>query len=122
MIDGISGILVYTSEAQFPAMRSFYADTLGLNPRSDRDGFVNFEFGEMRLTVAVHSKIDCANRDPLHLMVNLVVGDIDSAYRTAVVGGARSLRPPEREEWGGKIATLQDPDGNIIQLMQLPGT
>ena len=27
MIDGISGILVYTSEAQFPAMRSFYADT-----------------------------------------------------------------------------------------------
>ena len=120
MIDGISGILIYTSEAQFSAMRSFYVDTLGLDPRSDRDGFVNFEFGDLRLTVAVHSEVDCANRDPLHVMVNLTVGDIDSAYRTAVVGGARSLRPLEEEKWGGRIATLQDPDGNIIQLMQLP--
>ena len=119
MIDGIAGILVYTSEARFPKMRSFYTDTLGLTPRSDRPGFVNFELGELRLTVAVHSEIECANRDPLHVMVNLAVSDVDSAYRTAVVGGAQSLRPPEQEKWGGKIATLQDPDGNIVQLMQL---
>lgn len=119
MIGGIAGVLIYTSEAQFPAMRAFYVDVLGQPPRSDRPGFVNFQLGELRLTVAVHSEIDCANLDPLHVMVNLVVGDIDHTYRAAVTGGARSLRPPEREKWGGKIATLQDPDGNIIQLMQL---
>lgn len=119
MIDGIAGILVYTSKAHFPTMRSFYTDVLGMTPRSDRPGFINFEFGKQRLTIAIHSDLDCANHDPLHLMVNLAVGDIDSAYRTAVVGGARSLRPPERETWGGRIATLQDPDGNIVQLMQL---
>ncbi len=120
MITGLAGVLIYTSEAQFPAMRAFYADVLGLPPRSDRPGFVNFELGEQRLTVAVHSEIELANLDPLHVMVNLAVADLDTAYRTAVVRGAQSLRPPERESWGGSIATLQDPDGNIVQLMQLP--
>jgi predicted enzyme related to lactoylglutathione lyase len=120
MIDGIAGILVYTSKERFAAMRHFYVDVLGLAPRSDRPGFINFEFGEQRLTVAVHSDVRDANRDPLHLMVNLAVSDIDAVYRSAVVRGAPSLRPPEKETWGGRIATLQDPDGNLIQLMQLP--
>ena len=119
MIDGLGGVLLYTSAGRFASMRHFYVEVLGLAPRSDRTGFVNFEFGEQRLTVAVHSDVNCANQDPLHVMVNLTVNDVDSAYRTAVVGGARSLRPPEQEDWGGKIATLQDPDGNIVQLMQL---
>ena len=120
MIDGLAGVLIYTSEEGFPAMRSFYADILGLVPRSDRTGFVNFELGNLRLTVAVHSEIDGSNRDPLHVMVNMAVSDIDGAYQTAVAGGAATLRPPELERWGGRIATLQDPDGNIVQLMQLP--
>jgi uncharacterized glyoxalase superfamily protein PhnB len=29
-------------------------------------------------------------------------------------------RPPEREDWGGHVATLLDPDGNVVQLFQLP--
>jgi predicted enzyme related to lactoylglutathione lyase len=30
------------------------------------------------------------------------------------------IRQPEREQWGGWIATFKDPDGNILQLLQLP--
>ena len=119
MIEGFSGVLIYTSADRFAKMREFYIDVLGLSPRSDRQGFVNFDFGEVRLTVAVHSEIDRTNQDPLHVMVNLAVSDIETTYRTAMLRGARSLRSPEQEKWGGWIATLQDPDGNIIQLMQL---
>jgi len=36
------------------------------------------------------------------------------------VSNGRGEPPPEREHWGGWIATLQDPDGNILQLLQLP--
>jgi catechol 2,3-dioxygenase-like lactoylglutathione lyase family enzyme len=25
-------------------------------------------------------------------------------------------RPPEREDWGGTVATFHDPDGNTLQL------
>ena len=119
MIHGIGGVLVYTSKMRFPAMRRFYVDVLGLKPRSDRDGFVNFQFGTERLTVAVHSAIDAENSDPLHIMVNLLTDDVDEAYSLAIARGARSIRPPETEKWGGRIATLQDPDGNLVHLMQL---
>lgn len=101
-------------------MRHFYVEVLGLTPRSDRTGFVNFEFGEQRLTVAVHSELSDVNPNPLHVMVNLIADDIRAAFDETVDRGALALRPPQAEKWGGKVATLQDPDGNIIQLIQLP--
>ena len=36
--------------------------------------------------------------------------------------GVVFTRAPEREEWGGWVATFADPDGNVLQLMQLPVT
>jgi predicted enzyme related to lactoylglutathione lyase len=120
MIDGLGGVLIYTAAERFAAMRSFYVEVLGLDPRSDRSGFVNFELGDQRLTVAVHSALAGPNPSPEHMMVNLLVDDIRPVYAGALERGARSLRPPETESWGGLVATLQDPDDNIIQLMQLP--
>ena len=120
MIEGLGGVLVYTSHQRFPAMRAFYADALGLHPRSDRDGFVNFEWGDQRLTVSVHSQLSGVNRDPLHVMINLITNDIEEDYGAAMAAGAASLRPPEPEPWGGLVATLLDPDGNVVQLLQLP--
>lgn len=34
MIEGLGGVLVFTSAARFAAMRAFYVDTLGLDPLS----------------------------------------------------------------------------------------
>jgi uncharacterized glyoxalase superfamily protein PhnB len=119
MITGLAGVIVYTTAERYPETRSFYVDVLGLNPRSDRDGFVNFELGNQRLTITVHSELEGPNTDPLRVMVNLASSDIDSDFAAAVDAGARSLRPPERESWGGKVATLTDPDGNIVQLLQV---
>ncbi len=121
MIEGLAGVIVYTTRERFDAMRSFYVDVLGLSPRSDRAGFVNFELGDQRLTVTVHSELQGENSDPLHLMINLTTTDIEADYRRAVNVGAESLRRPEREPWGGTVATLVDPDGNVVQLLQLDG-
>jgi uncharacterized glyoxalase superfamily protein PhnB len=119
MIIGLAGVIIYTTEERFAAMRSFYIDALGLIPRSDRAGFVNFELGEQRLTVTIHSGLENDNRDPLHVMINLTSSDIVADHAAALASGAESLRPPEEESWGGIVATLQDPDGNIVQLLQI---
>ena len=119
MITGLAGVIIYTSAEYYDEMRSFYVDVLGLDPRSDRDNFVNFELGAQRLTVTVHSEIAGRTTEPLHVMVNLATSDIDADYAAAVDAGARSIRPPERESWGGMVATLTDPDGNIVQLLQM---
>jgi uncharacterized glyoxalase superfamily protein PhnB len=120
IISGLGGVLVYTSPGRFETMRAFYVDGLGLRPRSDRPEFVNFELGDQRLTVAVHSEIAGPNRDPLHVMVNLTTPDAASAYTAAVAAGATPLRSPSPEPWGGSVATVEDPDGNVIQFLQLP--
>lgn len=117
LIVGLAGVLVWTTEERFSAMRRFYVETLGLVPRSDRMNFVNFQIGPARLTVGVHQAVDGASRDPLRIMVNLAVADLDKAHQMLVSAGVPCLRTPSEEPWGGTVATYSDPDGNTVQLM-----
>jgi uncharacterized glyoxalase superfamily protein PhnB len=55
-------------------------------------------------------------------MINLSVGDIHSFYEESLGRGVRFVRSPEQEHWGGYVATLEDPDGNLLQLLQLRDT
>jgi predicted enzyme related to lactoylglutathione lyase len=118
-ITGLAGVLVWTSMERFGAMRDFYVHTLGLTPRSDRDGFVNFG-GPTRLTVAVHEGVSAPAADPLRIMVNLAVADIDATHARLSAAGVAFIRPPEPESWGGMVATFADPDGNTLQLLEIP--
>ena len=118
-IAGVAGIIIWTEPDRHEAMARFYRDVIGLHPRSDRDGFINFEWGDFRLTVARHSDVAGPSRDPLRTMVNLAVDDIHSAHERLSAAGVVFYRPPEQEPWGGWIATFGDPDGNTVQLMQL---
>ena len=116
----MAGVLIWTEAAHFESMVRFYRDTLGLRPRSVRGDFINFEWGDVRLSVGIHTGVGGENRDPLRIMVNFAVDDIQATY--AQPDGCRgALHPaPEVEDWGGYVATFVDPDGNILQLMQLP--
>jgi lactoylglutathione lyase len=117
---GLSGVLAWTEAARYPAMRAFYVDTLGLTPRSDRERFVNFDWGGQRLTVAVHEGISSTAIDPLRLMINLDVDDIHAVAARLAANGVEFARAPEQEPWGGWVATFHDPDGNTLQLLQTP--
>lgn len=118
-IRGVAGVILWTGDSG-PMLR-FYRDVLGLEPRSERPGFVNFVWGELRLTIAVHDAVHGPTREPVRTMLNLRVDDIDAAHRRLAAAGVSFSREPEREPWGGRIATFADPDGNALQLMQLPG-
>src|SRR5499433_1184854 len=118
-IEGLAGVLVWTEADRFPAMARFYRDTLGLTPRSDKADFINFDWNGLRLSVSVHDRVAGASRDPLRLMINFTVTDIDAVHERLVRAGVVFTRAPEREEWGGRVATFADPDGNILQLHQL---
>lgn len=113
----IVGVMVYTEPARFDAMRAFYVDTLRLPVRRDKPGFVNFEWDGLRLTVTVHEGVRGANRDPLHLMLNFVVDDLDAAHARLREAGVEFMRDPGPEQFG-RVATLRDPDGNLLQLFE----
>jgi len=119
-IEGLAGVLVWTEADRFPAMARFYRDTLGLTPRSDKSDFINFDWNGLRLSVGVHAGVRGASREPLRVMLNLTVADIQAAHTRLAAAGVVFSRAPEHEEWGGWVATFADPDSNILQLMQLP--
>ena len=53
-------------------------------------------------------------------MINFDVNEINEIMKNLKVKNVEVLRSPEKEHWGGFVATLKDPDGNIIQLLQQP--
>lgn len=117
-IKGLAGLLIWTTSERHPIMAAFYRDVLGLAPRSDRSGFINFAWGDTRLTIAVHSDLHGAATDPLRIMLNLATDDIHGVAERLAERGVEFLRPASQEPWGGWVATFLDPDGNILQLLQ----
>jgi predicted enzyme related to lactoylglutathione lyase len=119
-IMGLAGVLVWTEAERFPEMARFYRDMLGLTPRSSKGDFINFDWAGVRLSVGVHDRVRGASRDPLRVMIHLTVDDIRIVHARLAGAGVAFTREPEREDWGGWVATFADPDGNTLQLMQLP--
>jgi predicted enzyme related to lactoylglutathione lyase len=99
-------------------MAAFYRDVLGLPVHSVHDDFIAFELEGIRLSIGEHSRVIGAAVDPHRIMVNLGVLDIHASHEVLCARGVEFLRPPEREHWGGWVATFRDPDGNLLQLLQ----
>ena len=119
-IEGLAGVLIWTERARFDEMARFYRDRLGLTPRTSKPDFINFDWRGVRLSLSVHDGVSGASRDPLRIMVNLAVDDIRAVHARLHRAGVVFTRLPEAEEWGGQVATFLDPDGNLLQLLQLP--
>ena len=121
VITGLAGVLVWTSPDRWPAMDRFYIDVLGLAPRTRRDGFVNVELGAQRLTITTHDGVRGAVARPAAAHGQPRGRRHRRRARPAGAPPACAFtRPPEQEPWGGWVATLADPDGNTLQLFQLP--
>jgi predicted enzyme related to lactoylglutathione lyase len=52
--------------------------------------------------------------------LSFAVADIRAVCLALEGAGVRITSQPERQEWGGTLATVQDPSGNELQLVQYP--
>ena len=116
MIDSVVGVTIWTDDLQ--RLVAFYRDTLGLKMHRDHGDFVNFVFGPMRLNLGQHDRVSGPTADPFRTMIHYGVDDIHGEHSRLSGLGVEFIRPPEQEEWGGWVATLLDPDGNVLQLLQ----
>jgi uncharacterized glyoxalase superfamily protein PhnB len=48
--------------------------------------------------------------------VSLQVADVGRLYEDLSSRSVEFLAPPEQQPWGGTLAHLRDPDGNILTL------
>ena len=119
MITAVVGITLWTDDLE--RLFRFYHDLLHLPLHSHHGDFIAFQLGEnMRFNIGLHSQVSGPAQDPYRLMPHLQVDDIHAEHQRLSAAGVPFLRPPEQEHWGGWVATFQDPDGNILQLLQFP--
>ena len=100
------------------ALAQFYGDVLGLERMPQfRDPVYAAAGGYIR--ILDHSEVSGPTQEPARMQINLFVDDVAAEFARIAEHGAPVLRAPSRERWGGLVATLCDPDGNYVQLLEL---
>ena len=122
MLKGLSGATIWSEDLN--NLLPFYRDVLGLTIAYEVPGFVGFgqraEAGGYRgayLGLGTHSEVKGKVADPYRHMVGLESDDLDADVERLTAAGIEFIeRPADSGEL--RIATLKDPEGNIVQLLQ----
>jgi len=118
-LDGIASIRVFVFDLE--AARKFYEETLGLAGRSDGEDYSTFTLGDVRLIMEpVEPTSDYALLVGRFTGFSFEVADVYAAYENLRERGVVFLDPPELQPWGGILAHFEDPDENILTIVQEP--
>ena len=100
---------------------AFYHETLGIsvNFESEEMGWAQLDTGECNLAIERLAPDDpeAAALIGRNVGVSLQVDDIQATFERLVSRGVEFVGAPERQPWGGVLAHLKDPDGNIVTLL-----
>ncbi|MDT7835564.1 VOC family protein [Aquabacterium sp. OR-4] len=108
------------------AARDYYEKCLGLELGHDGtdEGFCRFDTGQVQLVVELVTADEPPEEQAMvgrFTGLSFGVDDVMAAHAELAARGVRFVGAPERQFWGGWLATLVDPDGNEMQLVQFPG-
>ena len=117
MIKGLAGATIWSEDLK--RLLPFYRDTLGLTVRIETAGFVVFGAADQpALAIGTHSQVRGPNADPARHMVSLLTDALDRDWERLKKGGVGFVEDPT--DYGNlRIATLKDPEGNLIQLLEM---
>jgi predicted enzyme related to lactoylglutathione lyase len=105
--------------------KQFYSEKLGLTIKADgsKYGYSVFKAGSTELVVEAVAE-DSPEEDKVLVGrftgLSFTVQDAESKHRELVALGVFFTGTPEKQSWGGILATLRDPSGNELQIVQQP--
>jgi predicted enzyme related to lactoylglutathione lyase len=91
----------------------FYAEALGIGLKSqDGERWVQFDLGGVGFAIASQSEF------PAGASGSLLVFEVDDLARSlaAVIAAGEAMVDQRNMGSHGKVATVRDPDGNLLQL------
>lgn len=116
MIKGLRGASIWSEDVN--NLLPFYRDVLGLEMGFQCPGFVVLgELGAPALALGTHSAVRGRNADPARHMVGLATDDVRGDWKRLKAAGVEFVEDPT--DYGNlRIATLKDPEGNLVQLLE----
>jgi predicted enzyme related to lactoylglutathione lyase len=116
MITGLRGVSIWSEDVK--NLLPFYRDVLGLTVAFESPGFVVLgELGAPALALGTHSEVHGRNADPARHMVGLTTDDVRTDWKRLKADGVEFVEDPT--DYGTlRIATLKDPEGNLVQLLE----
>jgi predicted enzyme related to lactoylglutathione lyase len=106
--------------------KQFYAEALGLPIKADgsKYGYCVFKAGSTELVIETVAE-DAPEEEEAALVsrftgLSFTVQNAEAKYQELAARGVPFTGLPEKQFWGGILATLQDPSGNEIQIIQQP--
>ena len=117
MIKGLSGATIWSEDLN--KLLPFYRDVLGLAVRIQTPAFVVFgEAGAPAFALGTHSEVHGHNADAARHMVGLTTDNVTADWKRLKTAGVEFVEDPK--DYGNLwIATLKDPEGNLVQLLQI---
>ncbi len=95
----------------------FYQNILGLDKKYEFTDYADFDCGGVEIGIKTWGKREPPRRgEP---MLDFLVDDVDETYTRWKAKGVKFIRPPEDAVWGGRFAVFLDPDGNMLQIVQV---
>lgn len=104
-----------------PRLQRFYVELLGAveTSRVPDEGpvfFVGLRVDDAELGLVTDADVDLEH--PQRLLVSVDVPDVDALLERVTDLGGTVLGPPNDMPWGQRVAHVQDPDGNAVNLTQ----
>jgi lactoylglutathione lyase len=90
----------------------FYRDVLGLALKFESPGWSEFSTGETTLGLHPASEKDAAGK----VEFGFNVPDLDKFYGDMRTKGVKFPMPPTQQDFGGRLAQFEDPDGAIVHV------
>jgi len=105
---------------------TYYTKLLG-EPGFNDGGYTGWMIGSGFITVGPHSEVHGRNASPGRLIWNIETPDVKEIFARWKAAGAMVVTEPYEFPMspGSAIATFEDPDGNLFQLMtpmEMPGS
>lgn len=94
----------------------FYENVLGLQKKYQFSTYAGFDCGSVEIGLVPSRTTGVQEDAPC---VDFLVRDVDEAYQRLRERGVRFLKEPHDTPWGGCIALFTDPDGHVLQLVEI---
>ncbi len=116
----VVGVPITSFERSIP----FYRDLLGLKVQLDARRFNWMEFGPdeplCKIGLGEYRQENGGRNPGVSTGITLATDSMKDLHERLTKAGVRFTLPPTKQEWGGLMAVLLDPDGNTLTVVEDP--